>query len=350
MALGLRGSKGVAAPPYTAGPYTWDQFVSFSAGAGFANSKGNIQYVDGTSGSDGNTGTGWADAKATIQAGVTAAGAFGTVFVLPKAMAAGVTDPGSYAESVIIPATHECLSIIGIGNRTQGGLPQIKPAGTVHTYALTIRSCGCYIRGIGFNGNSTAGAPLNGAILLDDDNSTKSTIGTTIEGCHFKNCAGTTVTDCRTGGAIDWCAAGNNWQVRIVGNRFYKNVCDICLLGTSNTVPQDVIIEYNVFSGPTASVDTQLYLAGGSGMNGVLIQYNMFPVLGTLGSAVVKRFISATGCVGNCNFNTFGCALAGTFGAAGDQALIPTTMFMAGNLLQGAVGNDNYQGGWAART
>jgi hypothetical protein len=30
--------------------------------------------------------------------------------------------------------------------------------------------------------------------------------------------------------------------------------------------------------------------------------------------------------------------------------LIPTTMFMAGNLLQGAVANDNYQGGWVART
>lgn len=350
MALGLRSAHGVAATPFTKGPYTWDQQVTFTQGVGGANTKGTVVYVDGIGGSDGNGGTGWTDAKATIQAAVTLAGAFGVVYVLPKAIAAGETDPGSYAETIIIPATHECLSIIGIGHRTQGGLPQVKKGGTAHTYGLTIRSAGCYIANMGFNGISTAGAPLNGAILLDDDSSTKSAFGTTIVNCHFKNCAGTTVTDCRTGGAIDWSALGNAWQVYIGGNRFYKNVCDICLLGTSTSVPQDVIIEGNLFSGPTAFVDTQVYLAGGSGMNGVIIKDNHFPVLGTLGSATVKRFISATGCVGQLINNTFGCALAGTFGAAGDQALIPTTMFMAGNLLQGAVANDNYQGGWVART
>lgn len=91
MVVGLRGTKGAAATPFTAGPYTWDQFVSFSAGIAGANTKGLIMYVDGTSGSDGNGGTGWTNAKATIQAAVTAAGAYGIVFVAPKAMAAGAT-------------------------------------------------------------------------------------------------------------------------------------------------------------------------------------------------------------------------------------------------------------------
>jgi hypothetical protein len=183
---------------------------------------------------------------------------------------------------------------------------------------------------LGFNGNSTAGAPINGAILLDDNNSTKTCIGTTIMNCHFKNCAGTTVTDCRTGGAIDWPAAGNAWQVYIGYNRFYKNVCDICLLGTSNSVPQDVIIEGNHFSGPTASVDTNVYLAGGSGMTGVHVCGNVFGPLGTLGSAVVKRVISATGCTGIFSGNWVE-TTGKTFGAAGDAGLIPTTMMIAGN-------------------
>jgi hypothetical protein len=174
--------------------------------------------------------------------------------------------------------------------------------------------------------------------LLDDDGSTKTAFGTEIAGCHFKNCAGTTVTDCRTGGAIDWSAQGNAWQVWIHDNNFYKNVCDVCLLGTSGSVPQDVIIQSNVFSGPTGSVDTQLYLAGGSGMSGVSILDNIFPVIGTLGSAVVKRFISATGCIGIMSGNSFGTSTTLTFGATGTGALIPTTVFMPKNYRETTTG------------
>ena len=350
MALGLRGSMGVAAPPFTAGPYTWDQQVSFTGGVSGANTKGKVVYVDGTLGSDQNSGSGWSDAMATIQAGVTAAGAFGVVYITPKTMAAGDTDPSSYAENIVIPAAYCCMRIIGIGHRVQGGLPQIKIGGTVHSYMLTIRAPGCFISNIGFNGNSTAGAPLNGAIVLDDNGSTKTAFGTSIVNCHFKNCAGTTVTDCRTGGAIDWSSAGGAWQVYIGYNRFYKNVCDVCLLGTSADVPQDVVIEHNVFSGPTASVDTQLYLAGGSGMNGIAIHDNIFPAIGTLGSAVVKRCVSLTGCTGEMVNNYFGVASTLTFGAAGTGGLVPTTIFMMGNKYEAAVANDNYQGGWIART
>lgn len=338
MGLGLRGVGGnPAASPYTHGPYTWDQQVTFSQGVAGVNSRGTILYVDGSNGSDTNDGQSWSTAKKTIQAAVTAVGADGVVFVLPKLITDMAGDPTNYAEAIIIPATHGGMSLIGVNRgRTQLGLPQIKPAGTTHTWILKIRAPGCYIAGLGFNGNSTAGAPLNGAILLDDDGSAKSACGTTIENCHFKNCCGTTVTDCRTGGAIDWPAAGNAWQVRIVGNRFYKNVCDICLLGTSSNSPQDVIIESNHFSGPTASVDTNLYLAGGSGMDGVHVCNNTFGPIGTLGGAVVKRVISATGCVGIFSGNmveTTGL----TFGALGSGGLIPTTMMIAGNFQDHAV-------------
>ena len=225
------------------------------------------------------------------------------------------------------------VAIVGVGNRTQGGLPQIKPAGAAAAVCLTIKSCGCTIANMGFNGNSTAGAPINMGILLDDDNSAKSSMGTEIVNCHFKNCAGTTVTDAKTGGAITWTAAGNSWQVWIHGNRFYKNVCDVCLIGTSNSVPQDVIIEDNVFSGPTASVDANLDLAGGSGMNGVIVKGNVFPsVLPSLASGQVLRYADMTGCVGMFAENVVGgvYTTAG-FGAAKAAAKLPATVGIARN-------------------
>ena len=136
----------------------------------------------------------------TIQTAINACvgGRGDVVLVANGGMAAGATDPTSYAEVLTIAAGKSGISLIGIpNNRTQGGLPQVKPA-TTTSALLTIRSPGCYIANIGFNGVSSTG----GGILLDDDASTKSAFGTTIENCHFKNCVGTTATNAATGGAI----------------------------------------------------------------------------------------------------------------------------------------------------
>lgn len=278
----------------------------------------------------------------TIQGAIDACvgGRGDVVLVLPRTMATGDTDPGSWAENLIIAAAQSGMSLIGIPtNRTQGGLPQIKKGGTTASTLLTIRAPGCTIKNLGFNGNSTAGAALNVGILLDDDSSTKTAFGTAIINCHFKNCAGSTVTDSRTGGAITWSAQGNAWQVLIKGNRFYKNVCDVSLLGTSGSVPQDVIIEDNIFSGPTASVDCNLWLAGGSGMNGVIVRNNEFPSsIPTLSSGSVVRYVDMTGCVGIFSGNRFGCTDTTTgFGAARATAKIPTTVGIAQNYSDGGL-------------
>ena len=47
--------------------------------------------------------TGWSDAKATIQAGVTLAGAYGTVFVIPKAFGTPVTTLSTALSIQFIP-------------------------------------------------------------------------------------------------------------------------------------------------------------------------------------------------------------------------------------------------------
>jgi hypothetical protein len=298
---------------------------------------GTVRFVDGTNGADTNNGASWGNAFATIQAAVTASSAGDTIYIAAKTITAGATDPTNYAENIIIPAAKTSLSLIGVSRgRTQMGLPQIKMGGTVNSTLLTIRAGGCLIKNLGFNGNSTAGAPLNFGILLDDDGSTKAACGTTIESCHFKNCAGSTVADATTGGAIVWAATGGAWQVLIKGNRFYKNTSDVCLLGTSVSVPQDVIIEDNIFSGAAADVDCNLWLkGGGSGMNGVIIRNNVFGQLPALSAGAVKRYIDATGCVGMLVGCTFGCQTSDaggatlTFLAAGTAAKIPTTLHIA---------------------
>jgi hypothetical protein len=293
----------------------------------------NIYFVDGDNGSDAYDGKSPDAAKATIQAAVTAAAAANVIsktgsviYIKARYMAAGSANPVDYAETIIIPAAGgDRMALIGVPNgRTQGGLPQIRK-GSGSTALLTIRAPGCLIANLGFNGSGSSG----GGILLDDNGSTKTAFGTTIVNCHFKSCVGSSATNAATGGAIQWASTGGGWQTLIKGNRFYNNVGDVVLLGTSVAVPQDVVIEDNVFSGPAANTDCNLYLAAGSGMNGVIIRNNTFTAFPAISTGTNLTFIVATGCVGILDGNRFA-SNGKTFGAAGN-VLIPTTMLMAQN-------------------
>jgi hypothetical protein len=269
----------------------------------------------------------------TIQAAVDAAAAGDTIFVLPKKMAVAATDPVDYAENIIIPATKPSLSIVGIGGRTQGGLPQIKK-GSGANPQLTIRSAGCALAGLGINGGGATG----GGILLDSDGSTKDAFGLSVVGCHLKNCKVST-TDGKQGGAIYWPAAGGSWQVRIAGNRFYKNVGDIIVVGTGGAQLQDIVIEENLFSDPT-ECDMNLWMTGaGSGVYGLEILNNIFPGKPALSAGVNKIFFDLTGCTGIMARNFFGAGTSAlSFKAAGTDGKIPATMLMTGNYQERAAG------------
>ncbi len=295
--------------------------------AGVPVESGKVLFVDGDK-STGGAGRTWEDAYATIQAAVTAASAGDVIYVANKTTTALATDPVSYAETIIIPNATANLSIIGISRgRTQGGLPQIK-IGAGSTAMLTVRAPGCFIANLGFNGGSSTG----GGILLDDDGGTsKVAFGTTIVGCHFKNCV-VTANDGTSGGAIYTTSSGNAWQTYIGGNRFYKNEADIVVVGTGGSVPQDWVIEDNVFGGPAASVDVNIY-TGGSGVNGLIINNNIFTALPALSAGTVKRFVSLTGSVGILSNNSFAGNDA-TFKVAGSGGIVPATMFMAGNFQE----------------
>jgi hypothetical protein len=289
---------------------------------------GTTLHVDGTYGDDTNDGQGWDSALKTIQAAVTAVPPGGTVRIRPRAIPITYTDPVSYAENVVIPATKSGIALVGYGTgRTQGGLPQIRP-GTGVLPAITVRAPGCLIANLGVNG---AGS-LGGGILLDDDGASKVAFGTSILNCHFKNCAGH-ATDGRLGGAINWAATGGAWQILVKGNRFYKNLADMVLLGAGAGVTvQDVVIEDNMFSGPPDFVDVNLWL-GGNGITGLVINRNVFGRLPEIAAGSVGRYIDLTGCVGVMHNNVFGCINTLTFRAAamGTAGRVPATMLMANN-------------------
>ena len=76
-----------------------------------------------------------------------------------------------------------------------------------------------------------------------------------------------------------------------------------------------------------------MYLAGGSGMNGVIVRNNVFPsVLPALSSGSIVRYVDMTGCVGIFTNNYVGgvYTTAG-FGAAKAAAKIPATVGIAHN-------------------
>lgn len=251
--------------------------------------------------------------------------------IKPRATTPLAVDPVSYAETIIIPNTKPGLSLIGYNTgRTQGGLPQIKiNAGT--TPMLTIRAPGCLIAGLGFNGINS----LGGGILLDDDGgTTKTAFGTTIMGCHFKNCAGH-ATNGTLGGAIMFAfsVSGSPWQVLIKGNRFWKNLSDIVMmsLGTGTQL-QDLVIEDNIFGGPPSAVDVNLWL-GGAGVLGLVIRRNHFDALPAQAGGTVGKYMILQGSTGILHENFFGCVNTLTFKAAsaGSAAWVPATVLMAGN-------------------
>jgi len=304
------------------------------AGVFAMNDTNGYLFVDGDKTASGG-GKSWEDAYKTVVEAVAAANAGDTIFIAAKTMAATDSDPSSYTENITISKTS--LSLIGVSRgRTQGGLPQIKVGSTTSSPIIDIKASGTLIANLGINGIGGTGGGIR---LYDDGGTTSAIIGTTITGSHFKNCVGGTATDSRTGGAIYWHTTGGAWQTSIVGNQFYKNVGSIVLRGTSISVPQDVLIAENDFMGTAATVDSYLYLAGGSGMSSVMVRNNNFAsVLPALSSGSVVRYADLTGCTGLFANNFFASTDTTTgFGAAKASAKIPTTVGLAHNYSDGGL-------------
>jgi len=295
----------------------------------------NIFFVDGDNGSDSNAGTDTKSAKKTIQGAVDAATAGAIIYIRPKKPVALAQDPTSYAETIIIPHSKPGLSLIGIPRgRVQGGLPQIK-IGAGSTAMIDVRAPGCLIANLGINGASSTG----GGILLTDDGTDPATNyaawGTTIVDCHFKNCAGSAAAD--TGGAIQWAATGGAWQTLIKGCEFFRCMAGVMNKGTTGSRPVDVVIEDCIFyTNDSALVDCDIYLMGGSGVDGLLIRNCTFATRTIPAYAGTSRYLKLTGCsdglVSGCTFNCLSNVAATelSWGTAGTAGFIPAGIGIAG--------------------
>ncbi len=299
----------------------------------FAGSKGEIYFVDGTNGSDGNNGKSPSQATKTIQHAVDlASGTGAVVYVFPKTP--GIWDPVGYEETVIVPYTKTMMSIIGVRtSSTYGAMPHMA-IGAGSTAMITLRAPGSRVSGLSFLGTSSTG----GGILLDDDGSTKSAYGATIDHCYFYDCLGSAAA--ATGGGIMWSANGGAWQVNIEDNEFMQCRAGIVLKGTAQARPTGVNILRNKFaSWVNTDTDIDIDLGNGSGAQGVIIDGNTFATVGVpayAGAGATARYMDLTGCEGIVSNNTFACdinatATEVTFGAAGTAAFVPTTIAMANN-------------------
>lgn len=295
--------------------------------------QGNILFVDGDYGNDGNPGTSPSGAVKTIGQAVSLAVMGATIYIKPRNIAAGGTDPVSYAENVVIPATKPGLALIGCGDGpAQGSQPQIKK-GSGASAMITVRSPGCFIYGLTLNMIGSTGA----GILLDDDGSTKTAFGTVISQCVFKGNANKT----NLGGSVCIGANGGAWQLLIKGNHFVDCSTGINALGTAQAALKDIVIEDNLFySFANTDVDADIMFNVGSFGSAITVRNCEFETVDvpTLAGGVTARYIDLTGCT---NSALVGCRFAcsaKTFGAAGNAAKIPTTVRMAGNFQEVAAG------------
>jgi hypothetical protein len=301
-----------------------------------ANSKnpigGNVYFVDGDNGSDGNSGNSPASAKASIGGALAVSGPGAVIYVKARNIPAGGTDPVNYAETNIIAATQPGTKIIGIpSGLAQGAQPQIK-IGSGSTAMFTVRAPGCMFANLTINMTGSTG----GGILLDDDSSTKTAFGTCILGCVFK---GTSTVKSNAPAAISIGANGGAWQLQIKGNHFVDCGAGINALGTTVSPLKDITIEDNIFYAfANADVDADINFNVGIYGSAIIIRNNVFGTVDVpaMGSGHTDRYIDLTGCTNSALVgNVFACIGQGTsaktFGASGTGALIPTTCRMAGN-------------------
>lgn len=290
---------------------------------------GDIWWVDGTNGAASNSGKSPDDAFALLATALSKVDQHDVIFVMAKEIAQSDTDPGSYTEGVTVTVPQ--VSIIGVGNRVQGGMPQFKVGAVTTAAVITVRAPGVYLANLGINGAGGTG----GGVKFQVSAGSYDSFGAVIENCHFKNCVGTTATSAATGGAIQ--LSGAAWQMLFRNNRFYKNVGGIVLLDTSNDPPQDIAIVDNSFGDSAAAVDCDIYLAGGSGPGtGLLIRGNDFGTFPALPSGATLLWMDLTGADGGLVAGNY-FANDKTFGAAGSGAKVPTTVFLSGNYDEGGL-------------
>lgn len=320
---GLRAIGGnPAASPFTNGPYTWDQHVTFTAGIGAAITSGKVFYVDPRGpeyghGNDSNNGLSWSTALATIQAAVDLCTdkRGDIIFVGPAANAKNTddTDYRKIKENVLI--TKSNVHIFAVPYRSTWS-HQLRPSdgdgpGADRTeYAISLYGAvvadnvgfvvnaqcveiagfcidagggevGIYI-GDGSGITGTASESYNSAGAYIHDNYIRGgSEGTTAAGIVLQGCGSDVMIENNTieqcGGFGIYIGSGSgktNERPKIIGNRFIDNKGYGVYVYNSATNRQ-ILIHGNVFTDETNTMTAGVKTAGTS-ISHLLVSGNYF--------------------------------------------------------------------------
>jgi len=294
-----------------------------------------IIFVDGTNGSDDNTGKRPNRAVATLSKALTLITTKGgVIYIRPKTRSG--SDPGYYSEAATLTlGTHDDISIIGVGaaggmNPNGAFMTQIKGS-TAASPIINCLATGVTIENIDFNrGDTTTG----GIKLYDDSGTTAYNLGNSISNCHFRNLRGSAAAS--TGAAI---IVDGGIFPTINNNFFYANRCGI-LLKASTSVIQGIIIKNNMFVGegdatPESAIDADIYGASLTCYQ-MIIDNNLFahdvPSYATSADATAYIYITGgtRGLISNNTFQTDDLVISAT-PTSTDEVYVPDEVLVSNN-------------------
>jgi hypothetical protein len=294
--------------------------------------EGNIAFADGDFGSADNVGSDPSQAVALPSTAVGKVVRNGIVYVRPRNTVASAQT--YYADNITIPLTKPGMSILGCGaNAVRPFMGVAIKASTVTSPVITVQGSDAHIEGMRLAGTGqTAGYAI---VYAHASLTSNGPVGLHIVNCRLDNA--------KTGGAITLDSPNHT---EIVGCSF-----DECAIGVISILSYGGVASRGLkimdcdFGGRIATRTVDIYLSqsgtgSGAGVAGYEIRGCRFLDLGTLAGAYSPRMIYIVngdiGLISDCVFST---AVAGTFGATGDQCIFPATWHIVNCHHEGVVAN-----------
>ena len=233
--------------------------------------QGDVWYVDSNVNVSGNGQT-WDTAMSTIQAAVTAASGYDTIFVAGTVnQESSGTLTSDYSEDVIIPAATMGLKIIGLGNSPEGIAWTCSAADKV---CLTVNARDCYVSGFRFRPNGATSSV--GIAVVTSADMAENAMGFTVENCIFRSTTTTALAGITINGTNDVTIRGCKFTSVLTGIRSispghsvqYRTVIEDCFFDDkcTNGIVIDgrsCVIRNNIIGiGLTMTLQTSLFSVG----------------------------------------------------------------------------------------
>jgi hypothetical protein len=264
---------------------------------------GTPLYVDGGLAASGD-GLTYDSAKSTIQAAVTAAAAYATIFIKPKLIS--VAASSKYNENIIVPiTTHPGLSFIGairgFGTASDQGV-SIRGASGVDSPALLLLSAHAHVENVHFRSRSAQ--TTGGLVQAPYNTNGGDNIGSSFIHCSFSQDLGSAA----GAGVAQHTLRLDSTQGALVEDCLFQD----CRIGisilSSAAAAQGITLRNNAFRGIASNIAVDILAAD---VTGLQITDNHFlhalPSYGVVGGATYNKYFLRNGasCTGGISGNSF---------------------------------------------